>query len=232
MKICVFFGRYLLVAPCLQLISIQASHAGCFENQNNQAFFELGVAQTQSAIKVHHASGEPSPEPIGLIESNYYYNVHLAAGSPYQYFELIDGKAGYYCRAGIGNFELRDQPNFNDSREQGDKVRGYYVFAHPVIFLHFGDRSIKPGNMSAKVGVGLGIGYLKAKGDMLIDNHGSIENSHVNLNGLGLTYETFVEGRVGNWFSRLVYFGPEVEDKDFTYTFVGSSLQVGYTVTF
>jgi len=151
-------------------------NASCFDSRSDQPFYEFGVAQSAAGIKVHHSGGKQQYKPIGLIESNDDFLLHISLGSPYQYFQVTGYDVGFYCRSGFSDYKLTRQSGINDPRGKGDVVKGYYLFAHPVIFLNFGDRYIQKGSVSSKIGVGVGLGYLQAKGNMLVDNRGVIEH--------------------------------------------------------
>lgn len=224
-----------LSKPVLFVISLSFSSpiwAHSINKPLNRSFYDIGISQNQFAIKVHHASGEKSPEPKGLIESKNYTSAYLAVNSPYNYFDITGKDVGYYYKFSYNSFALKEQPIFNDSRTSKEEVNGYFVLGNAVIFLNFGAPYVQEQGLSSKLGVGLGLGYIRATGNMLINNRGIIEDQTLDFSKLGLSYEVFVEARKGYWFSRLTYSGPEVEDNDYIYTFVKSAIELGYSFNF
>jgi len=52
------------------------------------------------------------------------------------------------------------------------------------------------------------------------------------LDEFGLSYEFFIEARKDFWVARLTYSGPEVQSNGFIYTFVGTNIEVGYSIKY
>ena len=86
--------------------------------------------------------------------------------SPVRYFR--DSKVGYYLRWEYGVFNLDIQESFSSSNtrweDMGTSVDGYFVSATPFLVMD----THREGDSRTRMGFGVGIGYLSARGDVIV----------------------------------------------------------------
>jgi hypothetical protein len=101
-----------------------------------------------------------------------------------------------------------------------------------VLFYNWGDRHIgKDGGQSFKFGIGLGIGYLAASGNVkLTETTQAIHNFDVG--GLGTAINVLMEYRYNHWYTRAVGGGPYIQKGAYEYSIFDFSMDFGYIFTF
>lgn len=186
----------------------------------------LGVSLKYVSFDVYR-SGETTPEGTLSEEENITY--FLLAGSPYQYFGR--GNLGYYLEMGISPFSFNQQEVGLNNQDLGTSVDGRYFYLTPVFFLNFGDKYFVK-NYSAKLGFGIGVGYLRASGDIIFTENGQNTRFTYNINEWGIAYSLMLDARYKQWIFRLTFGGPEVTEGDYEYNVFEGSFDVGYTFYF
>lgn len=138
--------------------------------------------------------------------------------TPYYYFNNDPAsKTGWYIELGYSSFAVSKQEIGDENSDvlvdMGTSVTGRYLYLTPVAFYNFGDLNIKQGcglslsttdacGQSFKFGIGIGIGYLQAKGDIILTETPGQERVSIDTNEIGSTIVVLMEYRLNNWMLR------------------------------
>jgi hypothetical protein len=107
----------------------------------------------------------------GTLTEGMYTTFFLSLGSPYRYFSE-SSNFGFYFEFGLSNFKMDSQEVGSDEVDLGTSARGNYIYITPLVFYNFGDKN--PKKHSLKLGLGVGIGYLKSEGDIVFTDDPSL----------------------------------------------------------
>lgn len=169
-------------------------------------------------------------DPAGSMTEGMYATYLLRAGTPYVLSE--NKKWGYYFETGFSNFSMKKQNVGYDERDLGTSVDGNYWYVAPVGFYLFGPVPKNKNELSVIAGVGVGVGYLSAKGDMLLTEDGSNELLQVDVKGTDLAVSVLLEARYGAWMTRIYGGGPSLDKGESSYSIFAFSWDFGYVFTF
>ncbi|MDH5408709.1 MAG: hypothetical protein OEZ33_03305 [Gammaproteobacteria bacterium] len=169
----------------------------------------------------------------GILTKNEEFSYLLFLASSYKYIK--DYNFGYYFEYGYSPFELDRQTNDLDSTssyDRGTYASGHYFYVTPTLFYNFGDRFIHKTGSNLKIGFGMGLGYLKAKGNIVFDQISSQEVHNFDISGIGLAYTLFIDYRYNNWVFRIINNGPELKNNNNLYAIYDEIVSVGYSFIF
>ncbi|NIQ09785.1 MAG: hypothetical protein GWO08_06615, partial [Gammaproteobacteria bacterium] len=109
---------------------------------------------------------------LGTMTVGDYTDVFFSIHNPYRYFG--NSRWGYYFEYGFSNFSMRLQEITQGIEyldvNYGTGVNGWYMYLTPVLFYHwkpqgwFGTGTGNGNNDGLLFGIGIGGGYLDAKG--------------------------------------------------------------------
>ncbi len=159
----------------------------------------------------------------------------LILDTPFYYF-TDPGKSafGWFVEGGYSSFEVNKQAvgKYSEEVDMGTSVSGKYFYLVPVIFYNWGDAYIEDGNgVSFKVGLGPGIGYLQARGNIVLTETTN-ETETVNFSEFGGAIVTLLDFRAGNFLMRYRIGGPSPSTGNRVYTVYEESFEIGYSFTF
>jgi len=187
-----------------------------------------GVSMKQLDFDYYRSGNDISP--AGSMTEGMYLTYLLRAGSPYV---LSDNKKwGYYFETGFSDFAMSRQNTGNKEKDLGTSVNGNFWYMTPVGFYLFGPVPDNKNELSIIAGAGLGIGYMSAKGEMILTEDGSNELHKVDIKGFDLAVNILLEARYGKWVSRIYGGGPYLDTGASTYSVFDFSWDFGYTHTF
>lgn len=188
----------------------------------------VGVSAKEMDFDYYRHSGDSSPS--GTMTEGMYFTYLLRAGSPYV---LIEGqKVGYYFETGISDFSMSKQNVGDEETDLGTSVAGRFWYVMPVGFYVFGPLPGNKKELSVLAGAGIGIGYLDAKGDMLLTEDGSNELHQVDTNGVDIAVSVLIEAHYNKWVSRIYGGGPLLDVGESTYSLFDFVWDFGYTHSF
>ena len=188
--------------------------------------FRVGIADKALDLEVSDVN---ATSYSGSMSEGQYITATLSLNSPYEFFK--DSKFGYYIEYGFSNFEMDVQVTNNGTIEEdlGTSVNGLSLYLTPVLFYSFGDNINKEKKHSFLIGLGAGIGYLKASGEIIFTETTS-ELFDVDVNKVDLSVVILLEYQYNNWYVRYQDSGPEIHEGDYDYIIYDDSLTIGYTV--
>lgn len=171
--------------------------------------------------------------PIGSFYGNEQNSLAFTFSFPYHYFH--NSNAGYYVNYNIKHFDFNKQDTSITSTginevNLGTSVSGYNVYAFTSFFYNFGDRFIvTDDNKSLKLGIGIGLGYLKADGDIILTEQSGSPLVDINISDVGLAFGLYIDYRYGPWVFRLEGFSTEARQDSIHFEYMTIPLQIGYS---
>jgi len=160
-----------------------------------------------------------------------YITYLLRAGSPYILNE--SKKFGYYFETGISDFSMSKQNTDGIEKNLGTSVKGRFWYITPMAIYIFGPTPKGEQELSLLTGLGVGIGYLDAEGDMFLTEDGSNEYHKVDTSGLDIAVNVMMEAHYGKWISRIHGGGPILDDaRGNSYAIFNFAWDIGYNFTF
>jgi hypothetical protein len=146
-------------------------------------------------------SSEGSTSPKGTLSEDFSYSPVLILGSPYKYFG--ESNWGGLMEYSFSTFQLNQQLVNDELVDLGTSVKGYYAFVTPTLFYSFfGQGSPDKHDQTLITGLGAGLGYIKATGDIIFTE--TTQELHtIDVNGAALAVSLFVDYRIGNFVTRI-----------------------------
>ncbi len=142
----------------------------------------------------------------------------------------LDAQGRFVVEAGFAPFDLPRQlvRDREQTRDLGTRLRGYYAHVTPTAIAVF-PRS-PPWEFS--LGLGAGIGYLRAYGDMIFTEDGSNALQRVDIGRIGVSVSAFFQVEYGRWQSRIQFSGPVLNRDGGSYTMTVNTFDLGHRFTF
>lgn len=202
-------------------------------------FFDLGLSVTSRGLRVDAPGGE-----WGLLrELSVAPAIRL--GSPFATFRMRDETLwGFNLVGGVTAFSAHRQvspeagvwDSLVGSEDVGTGVKGLAAYLVPTV-NYFGRQDLAAKRWTWRVGVGAGLGYLRATGDILLDNPpegvpGPVANPElrrVDMNRLTIAASLFAELRAGLYSVCLLMAGPFDPGGGYETGYSDLSLSVAYS---
>ena len=144
---------------------------------------------------------EGNTSPNGTLSEEFSYSPIIILGSPYKYFG--ESNWGGLMEYSFSTFQLNQQLVNDELVDLGTSVKGYYVFVTPTLFYSFFERNPRDKyDQTLITGLGVGLGYLKATGDIIFTET-TQELHEIDVNRAALAISLFVDYRIGNFVTRI-----------------------------
>lgn len=157
-----------------------------------------GISLRSTDLDVYNKG---SSDPNGTLSEDFSYWPFITLGSPYKYFGASNW--GGLMEYSFSVFEL-DQQLVNDELvDLGTSVKGYYAFVTPTVFYSFsGQRPHGKYDQTVIAGLGIGLGYLNASGDIIFTET-TQQRVDIDVSGAALAVTLFLDYRFGNYVTRI-----------------------------
>lgn len=170
-----------------------------------------------------------------LTQADFNYQPLISFYTPDRYLSP-SSNWGWFIELGWKQYHLAYQsdPSNPDLApvNLGTSARGNYFHLTPVLFYNWGDRYIgEDGGQSFKFGIGLGYGYLSAKGTINYTETDGLDHAF-NVNGFGMAITVMMDYRYNNWYVRAIGGGPAITRNSVEYDIFDFSMDFGYIFTF
>ena len=208
----------------LLLSLITNSHAELLD-ENLGYTVNVGVASKQLDLDVYDAG---NVDYNGSLTEGSYVGLHLSVNSPYNFFSK-NGNLGYYYEYSLGSFKMELQNTTTGEENLGSSASGNYVYFTPVVFYNIGDNIKLKKKDAFLVGMGIGLGYLQASGDIYFTETTN-ELFDIDVNGFDVSITILMEYQHNDWFVRVQDSGPDISSGNYEYTISDFSLLVGYSI--
>jgi len=212
-------GMILLLMFSLNNINAQA------ESIFNVEAVKVGIAMKSLDLDVYDLG---SVDPEGTLTEGQYITLDLALVTPYNFIK--ESKFGYYFEYGFSNFDMGFQVTGGGAFEEDldTSASGIYFHLTPFLFYNFGDSVTKKNNHSFLVGIGLGLGYIQAEGD--IEFTETTSNYHLfSIDGFTESFGLMMEYQYQNWYIRISNTGPSLESGGYEYDVSSFATTFGYS---
>ena len=121
-----------------------------------------------------------------------------------------------------GGFELEDV-------DLGTSASGFYAYITPMLFYNIGDKMIHDGKVHS-LKLGIGIGYLKVKGDMIFTEKNPSERHVFDIRDYGSAVGVMLDYRYDRFFARVTGAGPFIDEGAFEYQLFDISMDMGVRI--
>lgn len=177
----------------------------------------LGIEAGEKAVWVEDT--RRGFDEIAKVEEGLAYYPSVAFRSGSSYFST-NSKWGYHFQLDTSVFHLNKQlpHNGEDPVNFGTRLKGYSLYAVPVVYYHFNRGDSK--NWQYKAGIGVGLGYLRLQGNFQITDPGHPQSGQlisVNTDGFGMAVGVHIEAAFDRHYILAQNYGPTLEHSSFEY---------------
>jgi len=167
-----------------------------------------------------------STDPNGTLSEDFSYWPFIMLGSPYKYFG--ESNWGGLMEYSFSGFELNQQLVNDELVDLGTSVKGYYAFVTPTVFYSFsGQRPHGKYDQTVITGLGVGLGYLKADGDIIFTET-TQQRADIDISGAALAISLFLDYRFGSYVTRISGGYTSHAEGAYEYDAFGFSWSFGY----
>ena len=167
-----------------------------------------------------------SLNPSGTLSEDSSYSPVVIIASPYHYFS--DSNWASSIEYSFSGFRLNQQRVNNQLVDLGTSVKGYYAFITPTIIYSFSDMQLSSkNNYSLLGGLGIGLGYLDASGDIILTET-TQQSLDFDINGTALAITLFVDYRIANYVTRISAGLTSYSEGDLEYDSFGFAMDFGF----
>lgn len=194
-------------------------------NDNHQdASYRLagGISIKELSFDVYEKG---STDSLGTLTEGLYPTLFIHAGSPYRYFTK-NTNWGYYFEYGLSLFEISEQEVGLNEVNMDTSVQGGYFYLTPTLIYNIGQKAGWPHTFI--LGLGVGVGYLKAEGDIILTETSSKERHEIDIDDFGYAVSILGDIKIDRYLIRLRASSPEVDKGDYTYNITEVSIDFGY----
>jgi len=171
--------------------------------------YSIGLSLKQLSLDIYE-KGQTDPE--GILTDDFRVLPELGLESYITYFS--NSSWGYKFVVNLGWFKMTTQEVALEDVNLGTSAEGYFLYAMPVgVYEFFKEKE----NSSLLVGVGLGVGYLNASGDIIFTESSPQTRHEFNFSELTYAYGLFLEYVRDSWSYSISLYGPEISKGDYEY---------------
>ena len=176
---------------------------------DNNWNYSIGLSLHQLSLDVYE---EGNTDPEGILTEEYAITPVLGLESDITYES--DSGWGYKFAINFGTFKMSTQEVDLKYVDLNTSAQGYYLYAMPVgVYDFFKNKE----NSSLLVGLGIGLGYLNASGDMIFTESSPQIKHDFNFSELTFSFGLFFEYEVSSWSLGVSLYGPEASKGGYEY---------------
>jgi len=218
-----YSAKYLAL-PLIALM-LPATSWGDNHEENFLSSYRVTAGITVNLIDFD-VYNKDSTNTNGTLSEDFSYSPFVILGSPYKYFS--ESNWGGLMEYSFSGFQLNKQYTGGDLVDLGTSVKGYYVFATPTLLYSFRGQNSQDNNYRTIIaGLGIGIGYLNATGDIIFTET-TQERFAIDINGAALAVSLFVDYRAGNFITRVSGGLTSHSKNNYDYDAFGFTMDFGY----
>ena len=192
-------------------------------NQQSQYVVTVGIDINSIDFDVYDKG---STSTNGTLTEKFTYAPFVILGSPHKYFG--DSNWGMLMEYSLSGFNLNKQFVGNDYVDLGTSVEGYFAFVTPTFFYSFDKKALIPNGKGKLIaGMGVGLGYLKATGDIVFTETTNLTHE-IRVNGVATAISLFLDYRAGDYHTRISGDLTTLTKNNFDYDSFAFSLGVSY----
>ena len=201
----------MIIIGCLFLSSnIKAS--------NDTWNYTIGISIKQLSLDVYEKN---NTDPEGILTEDFAFVPELGLESGITYFS--NSNWGYKYAINFGAFEMNTQEVGQEDIDLNTSANGYFIYAMPVGVYDFLKNKK---DQHLLLGFGIGLGYLKASGDIVLTESAPQIKHIFDLSELTYSYGIYLDYSVNSWSYNISLYGPEVVDEDYEYNLFDFSMTI------
>ena len=206
----------------IALLAMPASSLGDAIDQSLGYRVTTGINVSATDFDVYNKG---STDTNGTLTEDFSYAPFIILGSPYKF--LKDSRWGLLMEYNFSGFRLSKQFVTGENVNLGTSVNGYYAFVTPTLFYLFDNAVLADRRRSLIAGMGIGIGYLKATGNIKLTETTN-QLFDIDVSGVATAISLFVDYRIGDFMTRLSGDLTTLSEGDFDYDSFAFNLGVSY----
>ncbi|MBD3610013.1 MAG: hypothetical protein HUJ30_05635 [Gammaproteobacteria bacterium] len=193
--------------------------------------FIIGITSQSIDLEVNDA--ENPFITYGQLTSGSSTELLISYQTPSRYFD--NSRWGYFVEFAYKHYllSMQDSP-YNPDIEPTDlstSAEGRFYHLTPVLFYSWGDRFIVNKGSLSRFGIGLGMGYLQADGDIIFTETDG-QTHGFSLDGFGNSIIVFFDYQRDNLYVRVNGGGPSLQRGIYDYEIFDFSFDIGYIIRF
>ena len=192
--------------------------------------YSVTVGLSVQEITLNYYKKNDDSDPAGVMTNGMDVTYLFRVFSPFQV--SASGKWGYFFETGFSSFNMTLQNIGNNEKDLGTSVKGKYAYITPIAFYLLGPIPKNENKLSIIIGVGIGAGYLKASGNMILTEDGSNNKINIDESGFDLAASLLIEARYNHFGVRIYGGGPTLYYGNNSLSAVEFAVDIGYIYTF
>lgn len=185
---------------------------------NDTWSYTIGINIKQLSLDVYEKN---NTDPKGILTGDFLIVPELGVESDITYFS--NSNWGYKYAINFGAFEMDTQEVVQEDIDLNTSANGYFIYAMPVGVYDFLKNKK---DQHLLLGLGIGLGYLKASGDIILTESTPQIRHNFNFSELTYSYGLYLDYSVNSWSYSINLYGPEVSDEDYEYNLFDFSMTV------
>jgi len=170
---------------------------------------------------------EDSLDAAGTLSEDFHTTAFITLSGPPAYFG--ESSWGWFIEYSLSRFVLHRQLINDQLIDLGTSMTGFDVYIAPTLFYTFNSPDLLEGEHERiNIGLGAGLGYLKASGDIILTESGG-QRLAVDITNAGLAIVLFVEYQSEHFSSRIAGGGTSHTSKGLEYEAFGFEWSFGYS---
>ena len=193
-----------------------------FNSTVNAITLDVGVSIGSIGFEVKNKNGHL----LGEMKEDLGENIYLATRFK-QNDGLWDTNWGYLMEFGFGSFNIHTQSVDQEIVNFNTDVNGKYLYLTWILYYKHRLKS----DAYFSYGLGLGVGYLDAEGDVKLTEEIGEPIVDVNVSDISGSTGFYIEYQREKWFMRLVSIGPRFTEEPYEFGIAATRLIVGHRFT-
>lgn len=194
-----------------------STNALASDTSENNWNYSIGLAAKQLSLEV---SEKDRSHTAGILTEDFLIVPELGVESIVNYFS--DTSWGYKYAFNFSFFEMKTQEVEVETAEGkelkdvnlGTSAKGYYLYAMPVGVYDFLKNTP---DSSLLVGIGVGLGYLNARGDIILTEATPQTRHSFAFSELSFSVGLLLEFKANSWSFNINAYAPAVSDAGYDY---------------
>lgn len=159
---------------------------------------------------------------LGEMKEDLGENIYLATRFK-QNDGLWDSDWGYFMEMGFGSYNINTQAIDEDILSLGTHINGKYAYLAWVLYY----KHRFQGDAYLAYGIGAGVGYLHAEGNVKLTEDTGEPTINVNVSNVSGSAGLYAEYFRKKWFVRLAAYGPNFTDEPYKYAISEAKVILG-----
>jgi len=179
---------------------------------------DAGISLGSIGFQVNDKNGQL----LGELKEDLGENIYLATRFK-QNDGLWDSNWGYFMELGFGSYNIHTQEVDKEIINLGTDINGKYAYLTWVLYY----KHLLKNDAYMAYGLGLGLGYLHAEGDVKLTEVNGEPTINVDVSDVSGSTGFYVEYHRKKWFGRLVIYGPKFTEEPYEFGVAEAKLIVG-----